>query len=231
MILRHLVIAVCFTTLATGCAFFDDPVSDPGELIPSRVPATTTPAPTPAPQPVQPSAPAPAPQAAESLTAAQTSAGASEVAVSPSYLVVAPIDSFPRDAQNITVVHLTDRSSRRDLALCKALMNNMPAIDVQDLPPNPLTVVIWPVPNDNAGANCIEMIAEFDPIDITPDAEKRIASDAAGPFLLTRNLPTGKRMIYDISFMSNSALSSTVNQWISLMGSNPADWPEYRRAR
>ncbi|MEM7259624.1 MAG: hypothetical protein AAF404_19800, partial [Pseudomonadota bacterium] len=82
-----------------------------------------------------------------------------------------------------------------------------------------------------AGANCLEMIADFDGIEITREAAKRINEDTAGPFLLTRNLPGSKRMIYDISFIGNSALSSTVNKWLSLLGSSPADWPEYRRAR
>ena len=241
MKLRHLLIGLIAGSITTGCAFFDDPVTNAEDLIPSRVPAADTassgtseaPAPAPAPQASESNSAAslPAPAAPETAQPEQAPAAVAEAPASPSYLIVAPIESFPRDAQNIAVVHLTDRSTRRELALCKALMANMPAIEVQELPAKPLTVVVWPVPNDNAGANCIEMIADYEPIELTPEAEKRISSDAAGPFLLTRNLPTDKRMTYDTSFMSNSALSATVSQWITLLGSSPDNWPPYRRAR
>jgi hypothetical protein len=75
------------------------------------------------------------------------------------------------------------------------------------------------------------MITEYEAIELTAQAENRIAESDKGPFLLTRNLPTGKRMIYDLSFKTNGDLSSAVNQWITLIGSAPENWPDYRRAR
>lgn len=245
MNLSRLFAGLAMVSIATGCAFFDEPVSDPGELIPSSVPANETlatppiqgnepsqVAPPPPPPPATPAVqPAPQSQPAPAAVPTPAPAPSTQMARSPSYLIVAPIENFPRDAQNIAVVHLTERNTQRELALCKALMDNMPTVDALDLPPNPLTVVVWPVPNDNAGANCLEMIADFDGIEVTPEAAKRINEDTAGPFLLTRNLPSSKRMIYDTSFIANRALGSTVNKWLSLLGSSPADWPEYRRAR
>lgn len=224
MSIRYSIFILTMAYFATGCAFFDEPVSDDtnGELIPSDVSTIDTP------PEAAPGAPAPESGNTESISSSTVN---QETEKSASYLVVAPIDGFPRGAQNVAVVHLTERRTSRELSLCKALMQNMPTVNVEDLPPDPLTVVVWPVPNDNAGANCIEMISDFEPIEITTAAEGRIDEKAAGPFLLTRNLPSGKRMVFDVSFMSNSALSSTVNQWLSLLGSSPADWPEYRRAR
>jgi hypothetical protein len=222
MSLRLAVAALTAGCFATGCAFFDEPMSDSGVLIPSSEPAVESTVATPASDPLQ---------TTTDSAATDNRRTTSQAAASASYLVVAPIDRFPRDAQNIAVVHLTQRATRRDVSLCKALMDNIPTVDVGELPPNPLTVVVWPVPNDNAGANCIEMISDYEPIEITPEAAQRITDDSTGPYLLTRNLPSGKRMIFDISFMPNSAMSATINQWLSLLGSSPADWPEYRRAR
>ncbi len=226
MIFHRLLAGIALTSLATGCAFFDEPLSDPGIVVPSGIPADTQAEPLPQPTPPPASAestttPAPQPVAKESAP----------VSSSGNYLIVAPIEQFPQDASNIAVVHLTNRSSNRDLAICKALMENFTTVDVEDVPAQPLTVTVWPVPNDNAGANCIEMITEYEAIDITAQAEQRIGESDKGPYLLTRHLPTDKRMIYDFSFKTNSALSSAVNQWVTLLGSSPADWPEYRRAQ
>ena len=223
MKLYRMLTVMALASVATGCAFFDEPVSDDGLLIPGSQPVTTT-------RPTEPATSTPAAEQSDTAGNA-TTAPQPQPATSQSYLVVAPIDNFPRDAQNIAVVHLTKRNTRRELALCKALMQNMPATEVQELPANPLTVVVWPVPNDNAGTNCIEMISDYEGIELTPEAARRIDKNSDGPYLLTRNLPSNNRMVFDISFMSNNALPATLNQWISLLGSNPADWPEYRRAR
>jgi hypothetical protein len=225
----HRILAITVAAgVATGCAFFDEPLSDPGITVPSGIPADTTAAEQTIPAPTNTNAPA-APQPTEQTPSAQQPLASA--ATGGSYLIVAPIEEFPQDASNIAVVHLTNRSSNRDLAICKALMENFTTVDVGDIPAQPLTVTVWPVPNDNAGANCIEMITEYEAIELTAQAEDRIAESDKGPFLLTRNLPTGKRMIYDLSFKTNGDLSSAVNQWITLIGSAPENWPDYRRAR
>ncbi len=224
MTLRFIWAGIAVSIFATGCAFFDEPLPDTGIDVPSGLPAETS----------AQTEPLPAPSATtEAQTSASTATTRTTTAATPggSYLVVAPIESFPQDASNIAVVHLTNRSSDRDLAICKALMQNFTTVDVQDVPASPLTVTVWPVPNDNAGANCIEMITEYEAIGLTADAEARISESDKGPFMLTRHLPSGKRMIYDLSFKTNSALSSAVNQWITLLGSDPGNWPDYRRAR
>ena len=225
MTLRCILAGIAVSIFATGCAFFDEPMSDTGIDVPSGLPAE-------APAPTEPlPAPTATTDAQTSTTTTTTARQTTTAASGGNYLVVAPIESFPQDATNIAVLHLTSRSSDRDLAICKALMQNFTTIDVQDVPAEPLTVTVWPVPNDNAGANCIEMITEYEAIGLTADAEQRIGESDKGPFMLTRHLPTGKRMIYDLSFKTNSSLSSAVNQWITLLGSDPTNWPDYRRAR
>ena len=223
----HRILAITTAmSIATGCAFFDEPLSDPRIIVPSGIPADTTTAEQTIPAPTDATTSAPEPVAQVPAPQRQAS-----VATGGGYLIVAPIEQFPQDASNIAVVHLTNRSSNRDLAICKALMENFTPVDVADIPAQPITVTVWPVPNDNAGANCIEMITEYEAIELTAQAESRITESDKGPYLLTRNLSTDQRMIYDLSFKTNEDLSTAVSQWITLIGSAPENWPDYRRAR
>lgn len=200
-----------------GCAFFEEPVSELRDLAPAS-PASTSNSP-----------PAPAPQTQVATPTAPTATIQSSPGTS--YLIVAPIENLPDDAGNVAVVHFTRKDTERALALCKALIENLQLTDVQDLPAQATNVALWPVANDNAGSNCIEMMTDYEPIDISVEAAKRVNDTAEGPFLLTQHMLTGKRMIYDMSFVSRNVLKTAMGEWKSLIGSEPANWPAYRRAR
>lgn len=216
---RILIASVAMSAcLSVGCAFFDVPLDDLSA--PGAAPAT----------PNQPTEPA-APQATGQLSPSQTPAQVATAIASSSYLIVTPIENIPENASNVAVVHFTQDNTNRALALCKALTANLQVVDVQDLPARVNTVAMWPVANDNAGASCIEMLTDYTPIDISENAAKRVNSSVEGPFLLTQQMTTGKRMIYDMSFVSQAAIRSAVGEWQSLMGSDPTNWPPYRRAR
>lgn len=216
-------LATVALSLSVGCTFFEQPVDDLRVLAPSlptNEETTQQPVATLTPIKTNPTTAAP-PATAPNNTA--TASG--------SYLVVAPIESLPEQASNVAVVHFTKKDTKRALELCKALFQQLEIIDIQELPAQAANVVLWPVANDNAGGSCIEMLTDYEPIDITVDASKRINESADGPFLLTQHMPTGQRMIYDMSFLANSALDTAARKWKSLLSDNPADWPPYRRAR
>ncbi len=216
---KNLIASVTMSAfITTGCAFFDVPVDD--LAAPGAVPAIPG-------QSTEPSAT----QASEPALPAQIPAKVATAAAAGSYLIVAPIEDIPENAGNVTVVHFTRDDTDRALALCKALTANLQILEVQDLPASPTTVAMWPVANDNAGASCIEMLTDYTPIDISENAAKRVNNSVEGPFLLTQQMATGKRMIYDMSFVSQAAIRSAVGEWQSLMGSDPDNWPAYRRAR
>ena len=222
-IMKPLLAAIAITTVS-GCAFLNEPVQDLRDLTGS---APTSDAP-PAPQPLQAPSEVVPPSPIQNLPAAPTIPASVS---GSSYLIVAPIESIPDTARNIAVVHFTRKDTDRAVAMCKALTETLTLTDTSELPESALNVALWPVANDNAGANCIEMLTDYEPIDITIEAAKRVNEKSAGPFLLTQHRDSGKRMIYDMSFVSRAALKSAVGEWRSLMGSDPANWPPYRSAR
>lgn len=210
--------------LSAGCTFFEQPVTDLRDLTLSAPTNESS---------NQPTAPAPTPAPLVTPTPAATTAPTAPV-IAPagsSFLIVAPIENLPEAASNVAVVHFTRKDTERALALCKVLIQNLQIIDVQELPQTPTNVALWPVANDNAGGNCIEMLTDYEPIDITVEAAKKVNDSSEGPFLLTQHMNSGKRMIYDMSFVTRGALNAAVGEWKSLMGSDAANWPAYRRAR
>lgn len=222
-IFRKSLLAGITFALSTGCTFFEEPVTDLRDLAPSA-PANegnnSQPVPTPSRVPT-----------VTKLPPATSAPTTSSAASGSNYLVVTPIENLPENATNIAVVHFTKKDTERALALCKVLIQNLQVVDIQELPTTVTTVALWPVANDNAGGSCIEMLTDYEPIDISVEAAKRVNESTEGPFLLSQHMNSGQRMIYDMSFISQSALNSAVGGWQSLMGSEPANWPAYRRAR
>lgn len=192
----------------SGCAFFSEPLNDPLNNLPP-------------------------PGTIERQSSQQSPAVTenSEANVISTFLMIAPIEDIPESAGNVAVIHFTHDNTDRALGLCKALTQNLQITDAGDLPATATNVVMWPVANDNAGATCLEMLTDYEPIDISVEASKRVNESAEGPFLLTQNMPTGKRMIFDMSYVSASSLKSAVGEWQTLMGSASDDWPPYRSAR
>ena len=115
--------------------------------------------------------------------------------------------------------------------MCKALLERFPVTEPASVPANAANLIVWPVRNEAAGATCLEMLTDYEPIDISNETAEKVNSQSDGPFMLTRNTPLDKRMIYDLSFVRPKALSAAVGEWQLFMGSAASDWPAYRAAR
>lgn len=226
MNIKKIITAISISLTAASCTFFETPVDDIAS--PTTSPATTA--------GQSASSPSDSGQSTSGQTAAgqAASAPATQQTISSnntSYLIVAPIENIPEDAGTIAVVHFTRDNTERALALCKALTQSLQLTEVQDLPVNAGYVALWPVANDNAGGTCLEMLTDYEPIDITVEAAKRVNDTAEGPFLLTQHMESGKRMVYDMSYVTGNALDSAVGGWKSLVAGDSAGWPDYRSAR
>ena len=223
----------------SACAFFNEPIdglgtpttSVPATGVPSSLPPPATTANVPA--PVQPSVTQTATaQQTERVPAASQSANASNSA-SGTYFTVATLFDIPENSNNISFVHLTSTggSTRRELAMCRALLERFPVTEPALVPANAANLIVWPVRNEATGGTCLEMLTDYEPIDISNETAEKVNSQADGPFMLTRNTPLDKRMIYDLSFVRPRALPAAVGEWQLFMGSAASDWPTYRAAR
>lgn len=217
----------------SGCTFFEEPLSDLGEITPGTPPSSDS---LPSSDPVTISTLPPPPS--QTLPVGQPIPEIEEAPVTEgtgSFFSIASIADIPEDAQNIAVVHFSrtggNRDTNRDLAMCKALLDQMSATPVSEIPANPTLVTLWPVSIGNTGDTCLEMITNYEPIDISNETAAKVNDSVSGPFLLTRNSALAKRMIFDFSYIPNQSLARGISEWQSLLGSDPANWPGYRSAR
>jgi len=233
------------TVALTGCAFFEEPLNDLGDITPGPPPASD-PQPSSGPVTISTLPPPPTPATVPAQTTAPVTPGTTTLpkpiadntpptrAGTGSWLSVASIDAIPEDAQNLAVVHFSrtgrDRDTNRDLAMCKAMLERLPVTPVANIPANPALLVLWPV-SSGSGDTCLEMMTNYEPIDISNETAVRVNNSVAGPFLLTRNSALGKRMIFDLSYIPEQSLARGISEWQSLLGSDPVNWPGYRSAR
>ncbi len=229
MNLKHLAILAWLFTL-TGCTFFDQPLDEFGAGTETGLPAPDT---NPATPPPTVSSSESAPKTTIEGQSADTST--TDGNAEGTYFTVVTLFDMPENATNISFVHFTsspsNRDTRRELGLCKALLDTYSVTNPADVPANAEHLIVWPVRSDASGANCIEMLTDYEPIDISNETAKQIKSDADGPFMLSRNTPSRKRLIYDLSFIRPKSLSTALNDW-QLVINNPAqDWPPYQSAR
>jgi hypothetical protein len=245
--------AVCLAAITlAGCAFFDEPVSDLGTITPGAPPpssstlppvpssSTLPPPPSSSTLPPAPSVPQPAgvpntdrpPALPDSSGATRTDASAPlpNLPGQGAYLTVASLIDIPEDATNLAFVHFTQSDSDRALAMCQA-MQSVPVVPVENIPAGAATVLVWPVANTGVGSSCLEMISSYEALDISNATAERVNDSARGPFLLTRNSQQNKRLVYDLSFIDRGKFKSAVDEWRSLLGSDPQNWPAYRSAR
>jgi len=227
----------------SGCAFFDQPVDDLGTITPGAPPASTAPPRLPGSGDVNPSAQPPRlPNSVDSSVQPPPLTAPSENTVSSgalprlpgqgAYLTVASLIDVPEDATNLAFVHFTQSGdSERALAVCQATMKNLPLVPTENIPGGAETVLVWPVTNSGVGNSCLEMIANYEPLDISNATAKRVNDSSRGPFLLTRSSRGTKRLIYDLSYIDKNKFAGAIDEWRSLLGSDPANWPEYRSAR
>ena len=237
-----------------GCAFFDQPVDDLGTITPGAPPSSTASPALPGSSTTQPTAQPPGLSGSDDAnTSVQTplrntptdnanpsispdsAAGTGALPTQPgegAYLTVASLIDIPEGATNLAFIHFTQsEDSARALAVCQATMKNLPFVAVEDIPANANTVLVWPVNNSDVGNSCLEMIANYEALDISNATAKRVSDSSRGPFLLTRNSQQSKRLIYDLSFIGRNKFAGAIDEWRSLLGSAAADWPECRSAR
>jgi hypothetical protein len=224
----------------SGCAFFDQPVDDLGTITPGAPPSSST---LPPPLPDSGNAPPRLPNSTDAgsaspppLTPPGDNANATGTLPTlpgqSAYLTVASLIDIPEDATNLAFIHFTqNQDSARALAVCQAAMNNLPLVSLENIPAGADTVMVWPVNNSEVGGSCLEMIANYEALDISNATAERVNDTARGPFVLTRNTRQGNRLIYDLSFIDRNKFSGAIDEWRSLLGSDPANWPEYRPAR
>lgn len=233
-------IVVALLVNASACAFFDQPLDDFGSstLPPpnSKTPAAAPPLPSDnAPsgsEPMSGSAavqPAPQPTAeAQSLTAQNTDN------TSGTFFTVATLFDVPDNTPNISFVHFTKSGGSSDatraLAICKALLKSYDVTAATDIPANANHLVVWPVIEDVADANCSEMLDNYDPIEIGASTAEKVKDSATGPFLLTRNTTTDKRLVFDFSNARARALSAGLKDWQALVSGPAQAWPDYESA-
>ena len=239
-----------------GCAFFDQPLDNLGTITPGAPPSSTAPPPlsgsSDTPPTTQPNALPPgvseigdddasvqAPPLNPPTESANPSTGTrADTGALPTlpgqgaYLTVASLIDIPEDTTNLAFIHFTQsEDSARALAVCQATMKNLAFVPVENIPDSADTVLVWPVNNSDVGNSCLEMIANYEALDISNATAQRVSDSSRGPFLLTRNSQQSKRLIYDLSFIDRDKFAGAIDEWRSLLGSAAADWPEYRSAR
>jgi len=218
----HLSVLVLSCALS-ACAFFEEPVEDLGSVLASA-PDDAVPAAAPLPSNTQPP-PLPAAGGQTAATPNRTSA-----ASAGTFLTVVTIFDIPDSARNLSVVHFTDRNPRREQAICRALVEKFPPVAPADVPANTSNLIVWPV-SALTGSSCRDMVASYEPIDISNRAAERVNSESTGPFLLSRNTSSDRRLIYDLSSLSNRALANGIVDWQAIVSTPPASWPPYTSAR
>ena len=135
--MRLLLTSVLLLASLTACAFFNEPVEGLGTLTgpaPTSAPASNVPS-TLSPPPLTPDVPAaspptasqqpaPAPAAVQSAKVAGSTAG--------TYFTVSTLFDIPENSNNISFVHFipTGRSTKRELAMCKALLERLSLIHI-----------------------------------------------------------------------------------------------------
>ncbi len=215
--------AAAFLFTVSACAFFEEPLDDFGTL---PAPTNGVPASAPTPPPVSQ-----APQTRE--TASTPVPAATPASANGTYFSVATLFDVPENVPTLSFVHFTDgkADARRVQAICESLLATYPVAAAASVPANAKHLLIWPVTSESTGANCRDMVDDYEPVDVSNETENQLPSGGSGPLMLTRNTPADKRLIYDLSGVSARALKAELGKWQQLVGSNAANWPRYGSAK
>jgi len=224
-----LAIITCAITLCTttACAFFEAPLDDLQSINPpaSDIPVASQPPPLPS-VPAAAPPPLPAPAANTSATdTAQRAVAAAPASGTGNYLTVSTIFDVPENAPNLSFVHFTKRSRRREGEICEALLSQYPITRPTDVPANATNVIIWPVTEGSTADNCSSMIKDHEPLDISSQTAEIVTSRSTGPYVMSRNTPQGKQMIYNFSSVSTRNLGSALTEWQRVVGGDVQSWP------
>jgi len=233
-------IVLVLSLALSACAFFEEPVDGLGSVVlpgPSEpaapvssvpvsslpsVPVSSIPSGSTSLPPAPSVESSPAPQLPASAPAATSSSG--------TYFAVATLFDVPESAQNLSFIHFTDRNPRRERAACRALLEQYAPTAMADVPANASNLIVWPV-SGTVGSTCDEMLSSYEAIDISNKTAENVSSDAAGPFMLSRNNGTDRRLIFDLSEVNNRSLGAALSEWQTLIDGPTASWPIYRSAR
>lgn len=219
----RLICSAVFLGSLSACTFFEEPLDDLGSVPPPPPPPTldgraTAAAPPPLPTPSQANTQA-ATQAAPSASADGT------------YLTVTSIFEVPENAANLSFVHFTKRSSRREIALCEALLNTYQITAANSVPANAKNLIVWPVVEGAVADNCNTMIRSHEPLDISAETARTVQSDATGPFIMSRSTTQDQRMIYDFSSVNTGSLAEELTTWQAALGRGAQNWQPVVKAQ
>lgn len=226
MKLAPVTIALVLCT-TTACTFFEQPLDD----FPSvNAPASDTPVAT-APPPLPPALPQSPPPVSGAGTVRQAAVAAQPVAGSGSYLTVATIFDVPDNVASLSFVHFTKRNKRREGEICQALLSRYPITPPSDVPANAASLIIWPVIDGSTANRCSNMIQDHEPLDISSATAAVVKSSSTGPFVMSRNTPQQKQMIYDLSSVGTGSLESAMSEWQRVVEGDVQSWPAVVNAR
>jgi len=210
----------------TACTFFQTPVDDLKSI---NAPAADTPISSgPPPLPGVSTTGSPPPLPAQN-SRSQNSVAA--VAGDGNYLTVSTIFDIPENVPSLSFVHFTKRSKRREGEICEALLNQYPITRPSDIPANAANLIIWPIAEGSTADNCSSMIKDHEPLDISSATAEVVTGNSTGPFVLSRNTPQQKQMIYNFSSVGTSDLNSALTEWQQVVVGDVQSWPPVVNAR
>lgn len=202
----------------TACAFFEAPLENPG---------TTTPAPS-ATAEVPPAAPPPLPPPLPSTSQNNALAASAPTSTDGTYLIVSTIFEVPETIPNLSFVHFTDSNRRRERAICEALLDTHPITNAAEVPANARNLIIWPIEEGKSADNCRTMIRAHESLEIS--SQTAAVVNSAGPYLMTRNSPQQKQMIYDLTAVATGDMANSLAQWKQTLAGDVQSWPAVIRA-
>ena len=75
------------------------------------------------------------------------------------------------------------------------------------------------------------MIQDHEPLDISSATAAVVKSSSTGPFVMSRNTPQQKQMIYDLSSVGTGSLESAMSEWQRVVEGDVQSWPAVVNAR
>ena len=225
-----LAITTCAFALwtTTACTFFEAPLDDLQTINPpaSDVPIASQPPPLP---PVPATTPPPLPPAPDTATGtadnSQRTVAAAPASGNGNYLTVATIFDVPESVPNLSFVHFTKRNKRRENLICQALLSQYPITRPADVPANAANLIIWPVSEGSTADDCSSMVKDHEPLDISSQTAEVVTSRSTGPYVMSRNTPQAKQMIYNFSSVGTRDLGSALIEWQRVVGGDVQSWP------
>ena len=212
----------------SACAFFETPLDIPGsasapassaENLPAAPAATTANLPPP-PPPLPPTLPSPSQNKAEASSALTSTEG--------TFLIVSTIFEVPETVPNLSFVHFTDSNRRRETAICEALLDIHPITSPAAVPATARNLIIWPIEEGKSANNCRAMVRAHEPLDISSQTAQVVNS--AGPYLMSRNSPQQKQMIYDLTSVATGDIAGALAKWKQTLTGDVQRWPPLIRA-